>query len=43
MKIECTVEELKEMLIKKNTPVSETTDVSNKLPQYTFSNKPPKV
>lgn len=42
MKIECTVEELKELI---KTPVVKTTDVNieNDMPVHTFSNKPPKL
>lgn len=39
MKIECTVEELKEMLSKKETPAVKTTDVSNpvlKMPKFDY-------
>ncbi len=38
MKIECTVDELKELLMLKKTPVALTTD---ELPQHLFCNVPP--
>lgn len=38
MKIECTVEELKELV---KTPVNELTDVNNILPKHTCSNELP--